>query len=138
MKHRCKSTRCLSLLSVLVRTCFQRYAFLTLYLRSYDIYALGTRPSFPHYQTVLPRPPVLPTYRSTVFRLVFHKPNLARRPLVLQPVVCGLQQAIASKNLGEHRESLSGLPSQGLSLNEHLSTVKPVGVSFLAFLRAAG
>ena len=44
------------------------------------------------------------TYRSAVFRLVFHKTNLAGCSLILQPVVCRLQQAITSENLREPRK----------------------------------
>lgn len=44
------------------------------------------------------------TYRSAVFRLVFHKTNLAGCSLILQPVVCRLQQAITAENLREPRK----------------------------------
>lgn len=47
------------------------------------------------------------TYRSAncVFRFVLHKTDLAGCPLILQPVVCGLEQAIAAKNLREWRKA---------------------------------
>lgn len=61
-------------------------------------------PRFPSLSDNIPHR-VPHTYRSAVLRLLVHKPDLARRPLVLQPVVRGLQQAIAAKNLWEHRQA---------------------------------
>lgn len=59
------------------------------------------------------------TYRSAVFRLVFHKTNLAGCSLILQPVVCRLQQAITAENLREPRK-LSQSYWQDFYLNKEL------------------
>lgn len=90
-----------------LHTYFQKDTFPALYLRSYYILwsvCLRYMPWFPALSDTIPHR-VPHTYRSTVFRLLVHKPDLARRPLVLQPVVRGLQQAIAAKNLWEHRQA---------------------------------
>lgn len=90
-----------------LHTYFPNNTFPDLYLRSYCIlwsFCLRYMPRFPALSDNIPHR-VPHTYRSTVFRLLVHKPDLARRPLVLQPVVRGLQQAIAAKNLWEHRQA---------------------------------
>lgn len=62
---------------------FQNNTFLTLYLMSYETCVLprSTPARLPAFSAQTLR--VVFTYGSAVFRLVFHKTNLARRPLIL-------------------------------------------------------